>query len=197
MFALCIVQSAGMNLYHQSISCFCILYKNSTACRKIIFRQAVRLQRKLIIQILFAAFFLFYLPCIRRGTEGIIMNNFKSSRMAEDIKREITAIIRGLKDPRVTAAVITVVRVELTADLSYGKVYISSLDGLDSAKTAVKGLESASGYIKRELGSALRIRKAPELKFIADDSVLKSIEMFAKLNDTQKKDAGEDDSDEN
>lgn len=114
------------------------------------------------------------------------MNNFKSSRMAEDIKREITAIIRELKDPRITSSMITVVRVELTADLSFGKIYISSYDGMENAKTAVKGLEAACGYIRRELGTRLRIRKAPELKFIADDSVRQSIELFAKLDKNDK-----------
>lgn len=124
------------------------------------------------------------------------MTNFKNSRMAEDLKREITAIIRELKDPRVASSVITVVRVELTADLSYGKVYVSSMDGLPAAKTAVKGLDAACGYIRRELGVRLRIRKAPELKFIADDSVLRSIEMFAKLK-TPEPSRAEDTDDEN
>ncbi len=109
------------------------------------------------------------------------MNNFKSSRMAEDIKREITAIIREMKDPRVKESMLTVVRVELTSDLSYGKVFLSSMDGIEAAENAVKGLTAAVGFIRRELGTRLHIRKAPELKFIADDSVRKSIEMFAKL----------------
>ena len=113
------------------------------------------------------------------------MASFKSSRMAEDIKREITALIRELKDPRITATLLTVVRVELTADLSYGKIHISSMDGLEQAKIAVQGLQSASGYIRRELGNRLHIRKAPELKFLADDSVVRSIEMFAKLKPTE------------
>ena len=109
------------------------------------------------------------------------MPNFKTSRMAEDIKREITAVIRELKDPRVRDAMLTVVRVEIVSDLSYAKVYVSSMQGMDTAKTAAEGLRGAAGYIRRELGTRLRIRKAPELKFIPDDSVRESIELFAKL----------------
>ena len=120
------------------------------------------------------------------------MPNFKNSRMAEDIKREITAIIRELKDPRINATMLTVVRTELAADLSYGKVFVSSLEGMQAAKTAVKGLEAASGFIRRELSARLYIRKAPELKFIADDSVSRSIEMFKKLEKADSEKTGDD-----
>ena len=118
------------------------------------------------------------------------MTNFKSSRTAEDMKREITALIRELKDPRITSSSLTVVRVEVTSDLSFAKVYVSSMDGMETAQTAVKALQAASGFIRRELGVRLKIRKAPEIKFIADDSVVKTIEMFAKLkkSETEAKD---------
>ena len=118
------------------------------------------------------------------------MTNFKSSRTAEDMKREITALIREMTDPRITSSILTVVRVEVTSDLSYAKVYVSSMDGLEAAKTAVGALQAASGFVRRELGSRLKIRKAPELKFLADDSVVKTIEMFAKLkkSETEAKD---------
>ncbi|MBR1811040.1 MAG: 30S ribosome-binding factor RbfA [Clostridia bacterium] len=119
------------------------------------------------------------------------MPNFKSSRMAEDLKREITALIRELKDPRVTGSMITVVRVEIASDLSYAKAYISSLQGKAAAAEAVKGLQSAAGYIRRELGARLHIRKSPELKFIADDSVRESIEMFKKLEKADTKEREE------
>ena len=66
---------------------------------------------------------------------------------------------------------LTVVRVEVSSDASFAKVYISAMEGLDTAKTAVKGLESATGYIRKEVGKRLRLRKTPELKFIADNSI--------------------------
>lgn len=121
------------------------------------------------------------------------MSGFKNSRMAEDIKREITAIIRELKDPGVNASMLTVMHTELTADLSYGKVYVSSLEGFAAAKDAVKRLQAAAGYIRRELSARLYIRKAPELKFIADDSVRRSIEMFQKLETGKAEENGNED----
>lgn len=110
------------------------------------------------------------------------MANYKSGRNAEDIKREIAAMVRELKDPRVDAITLTVVRTEVAHDLSYCKVYISSLNGIEEAKTACEALNgNAKGYIRHELGTRLYLRKAPDIKFIPDDSIEKSIEMFNKL----------------
>ena len=75
------------------------------------------------------------------------MGSHRIERTTEDIKRELTAIFRELKDPRVQQAFISIVRVEVTNDLSYCTVQISAIEGLDRAKEAVKGLKSASGFI--------------------------------------------------
>ena len=99
------------------------------------------------------------------------MAGHRIDRISEDIKREIIAVIRELKDPRVMDKLLTVVRVEVSSDASFAKVYISAMEGLDTAKTAVKGLESATGYIRKEVGKRLRLRETPELKFIADNSI--------------------------
>ena len=99
------------------------------------------------------------------------MAGYRIDRVSEDIKREAIAIIRELKDPRVMDKLITVVRVDVSSDASYAKIYISSIEGISVAKEAVKGLESATGYIRREIGKRLHLRKTPELKFIADDSI--------------------------
>lgn len=109
------------------------------------------------------------------------MAGFRINRVSEDIKREITALIRELKDPRVTDKMLTVVRVEVSSDASYAKVYVSDIKGIDSAKQAVKGLTAATGYIRREVGSRLHLRKTPELKFVADDSIEQGFNMFKKL----------------
>ena len=106
------------------------------------------------------------------------MAGFRINRVSEDIKREITAIIRELKDPRVMGKMLTVVRVEVSSDASFAKVYVSDIKGIESAKEAVKGLTAATGYIRREVGSNLHLRKTPELKFIADDSIIKSAEIM-------------------
>ena len=112
------------------------------------------------------------------------MAGYRVGRVSEDIKREIVAIIRELKDPRVRDKILTVVRVDVTSDLSYAKVYVSSMSGIEDAKEAVKGLTSATGLIRREIGSKLHLRKTPELKFVADDSVQHGMEIFKKIEST-------------
>ena len=77
---------------------------------------------------------------------------------------------------------LSIVRVDVTRDMSYATVFISAMEGLDTAKTAVKGLQSAAGYMRRELGQALRLRYTPELRFIADDSIRYSADISATLN---------------
>lgn len=90
--------------------------------------------------------------------------------MASDVQRIISGKLRELKDPRIKDTMLTVVRCEVTRDRTCARVYISSMQGMESAKEAVKGLESAQGYIRREISNVLHLRKAPELKFIPDDS---------------------------
>ncbi len=98
------------------------------------------------------------------------MADYKSGRLASDITRIISGMLPRLKDPRIKDRLLTVVRVELTRDRSVARIYLSSLNGIGEAKEAVKGLESAQGLIKREISGVLGIKKAPELRFIADDS---------------------------
>lgn len=114
------------------------------------------------------------------------MAGYRTDRVSEDIKREIVAMIRELKDPRVKDKMLTVVRVEVSSDLSYAKVYVSALESLDAAKEAVKGLVSATGRIRREVGTRLHLRKTPELKFVADDSVEHGMEIFKKLEEVSE-----------
>lgn len=98
------------------------------------------------------------------------MPSHRIGRTTEDIRRELTAIFRELKDPRIQG-LISIVRVDVTNDLSYCTVYISAMEGLQQAKTAVTGLKSASGFIRRELGQRLKLRHVPELLFHATDSI--------------------------
>lgn len=116
------------------------------------------------------------------------MAGYRTSRVSEDIKREIVAVIRELKDPRVKDKILTVVRVDVSSDLSFAKVYVSSMGGIEDAKEAVKGLKNATGLIRHEIGTKLRLRKTPELSFIADDSVEHGMDIFQKLQNAQKKD---------
>lgn len=110
------------------------------------------------------------------------MAGFHIDRISEDIKREIVSIMRELKDPRIHP-MLTVVKVEVSGDLSYAKIYISTIEGIEAAKSSVKGLESAQGYIRKQLGTRLHLRKSPELKFIADDSIEKGMDLFEKIKE--------------
>lgn len=101
------------------------------------------------------------------------MPSFKSNRLEEDINRELTAIFRELKDPRISD-MLSIVKCDLSKDLSHCKVYVSSFYGMEKTKQSVVGLQSASGFIKRELFARLKMRKCPDLKFIADDSIERS-----------------------
>lgn len=110
------------------------------------------------------------------------MANFKANRLEEDINRELTAIFRELKDPRISD-MLSIVKCDLSKDLSHCKVYVSSFYGMDKTKQSVEGLKSASGFIKRELFARLKMRKCPDLNFIADDS----IERSTQINEVIKK----------
>ena len=125
------------------------------------------------------------------------MAGHRIERTTEDIKRELTAIFRELKDPRVSGAFLSIVRVEVTNDLSYCTVSVSAIEGLDRAKQAVKGLESAAGFIRRELGHRLRLRHVPELIFKATDSIEYSAHINRILNDLDIDDSEENKDDDN
>ena len=116
------------------------------------------------------------------------MAGYRIDRVSEDIKREIIAVIRELKDPRVMDKMLTVVRVEGSSDASYAKVYISAMEGLETAKEAVKGLKSATGYIRREVGKRLHLRKTPELNFVADDSIEHGMNIVKMMDDLRTED---------
>ena len=99
------------------------------------------------------------------------MPSYKIARVTEDMHRELTAILREIKDPRVTGCMLSIVRVEVTNDLSYCTVYVSTVEGMERTKTAVQGLKSAAGFIRREAGGRLRLRHVPELIFKPTDSI--------------------------
>ena len=119
--------------------------------------------------------------------------SYKADRTAEDIKRELTLLLAELKDPRLDAAMLTVVRTEVAHDLSFCKAYLSSLEGIDSAKAACKVLGGpAKGYLRREIGGRLGLCKAPDLRFIPDVSVERSFEMFRKLKEAETSGGGDE-----
>ncbi|MBE6901784.1 MAG: 30S ribosome-binding factor RbfA [Ruminococcaceae bacterium] len=99
------------------------------------------------------------------------MANFNIKRLNEDIKREISAAVSGVKDPRVAKNFVTVTHCEVTNDLSYCKVHIACLGGEGRTHKAVEGMTAASGYFKKCIASKIRVRKIPELIFLPDNSL--------------------------
>ena len=112
------------------------------------------------------------------------MTSNRIGRINEEIQRELASLIPNVKDPRVTG-MISVTAVDTTPDLRYAKIYISVLDKSDSAQV-LKGLKSASGFLRRELGRALQLRYTPELQFIADDSIQHGAHILEVLRDPSK-----------
>lgn len=110
------------------------------------------------------------------------MAGFKLGRITQDVHRELTAIIRELKDPRISK-MLSVVKVQVTNDLSHCTIYVSALEGMEKTVESTKGLDSAKGYIKREISSRLKLRKCPELHFIADDSIAYGAKINQKLQE--------------
>lgn len=106
-------------------------------------------------------------------------------RINEEIQRELAAQIRRLKDPRVNGVgMVSVTRTDVTHDLRYCKVYISVLDKARE-RDALKGLKSAAGFLRRELGRELRLRYTPELQFEADDSILRGAHVLEILRNVE------------
>ena len=101
----------------------------------------------------------------------------KTERINEDIQRVMASLLRNIKDPRVNQGMISVTAVDTAGDLSSAKVYLSVF-GLQSEKEFMKGLKSASGFLRRELGQSLSLRHTPQLIFELD----KSIEHGSRIN---------------
>lgn len=99
------------------------------------------------------------------------MANFNIKRLGEDIRREISAAVSGVKDPRVADGFVTITRVELTNDMSYCKVWVACMGGSERTAKAVEGMTAASGYFKKQIAGAVRMRKIPELIFKPDNSL--------------------------
>ena len=109
------------------------------------------------------------------------MASNRIGRINEEIQKELASLIPNLKDPRVQNTMISITHVEATPDLRYAKVYVSFLEE-DKANDALKGLKSASGYLRRELGSALQLRYTPELVWALDDSITYGAKMMKLIN---------------
>jgi ribosome-binding factor A len=109
------------------------------------------------------------------------MASNRIGRINAGIQQELSQLLRTVKDPRVSGAMLTITHVDTTNDLRYAKIYISALNCADE-KELMRGLKSASGYLRRELGARLSLRYTPELQFIADDSISHGAHILDMLN---------------
>lgn len=98
------------------------------------------------------------------------MASNRLGRINDEIQRELSELLRAVKDPRVQKTMISVTRVQTTPDLHYAKVFVSFLDKT-CEKEGIKGLKSAGGWLRREIGSRLQLRNTPELVWAVDDSI--------------------------
>lgn len=118
------------------------------------------------------------------------MASNRIGRINEEIQRELSALIRTIKDPRVSeTGMVSITAVETTPDLRYAKVYVSALNK-EQSTAILKGLRSASGYLRRELGHALQLRYTPELVFEQDDSIDKGAHILELLRKVEEKENG-------
>lgn len=124
------------------------------------------------------------------------MASNRIARINEEIQRQISADIRRLKDPRVSGSgMVSVTRVDTTGDLRYARVYISVLDK-SQEKDVLKGLKSAAGFLRRELGRTLQLRYTPELQFLPDDSIQHGAHILEMLRDIERREEQRSDGEE-
>lgn len=117
------------------------------------------------------------------------------NRINDEIQRELSSLLRTVKDPRVHDTMISITHVDTTNDLRYSKIFVSALDK-SKEKDMIKGLKSASGYLRRELGIALKLRYTPELVFEADDSIAYGSHILEVLRDIEAKEHKADNEEE-
>ena len=120
------------------------------------------------------------------------MASNRIGRINEELRKELAELLRNVKDPRVQGTMISVTRVEATPDLRYAKVYVSFLQE-EKAADALKGLKSAGGWLRRELGHALQLRYTPELVWELDDSITYGAKMLKLINSLEVKQDGDAD----
>ena len=109
-------------------------------------------------------------------------NSNRVERISEEVTKELAMLLRDVKDPRVSQTMLSVVRCEVTNDLRWCKVYLSILGDYD-AKEVKQGLKSCSGWLRRELAHAMRLRYTPELVFVLDDSIAEGLRMSKLISD--------------
>ncbi len=115
-------------------------------------------------------------------------SSIKYEQVNEEVMRALADIIRTeVKDPRVPEMT-SVLSVDVTPDLSNCNAYISVFGDEDAANEAIKGLNSASGYIRNQLARVLNLRHTPELRFLLDRSIAYGVDMMSRIDEVIEKD---------
>ena len=113
-------------------------------------------------------------------------NSIKNTRVNAEVQRELSNILRaGIKDPRV-APMTSVVAVEVAPDLKTCKAYISVLGDEKAQQDTIRGLQSAKGYIRRELARTINMRNTPEIRFIVDQSIEYGVNISKKIDEVTR-----------
>jgi ribosome-binding factor A len=112
-------------------------------------------------------------------------NSIKNTRINGEVQRELSNIIRDLKDPRI-GIMTTVTAVEVAPDLKTCKAYISVLGDEQAKADTMAGLKSAAGFIRRELAHTVNLRNTPEIRFIIDESIEYGMKMSKLIDDMNK-----------
>lgn len=125
------------------------------------------------------------------------MNTKRLKRISEEIKKIVSDLLReGLKDPRISMMT-SITEVEVTTDLRYAKIYVSVLGNDEEREATLIGLKNATSYVRKEIGSRLKIRYTPEPVFYLDKSIEKGIHISQILNKIKQKEDNRDKIDEN
>lgn len=118
------------------------------------------------------------------------MANYRRGRINDEMQKELSALLREIKDPRVSGAMVSITAAQVTPDMKYATVYFSVLGG--DPKETKKGLESAKGFIRREIAARLNLRNTPEFNFVFDDSIRYGAHISKLLEDIKTTDGGKD-----
>lgn len=114
-------------------------------------------------------------------------NSIKNTRINMEVQRELSEIIRTeVKDPRLSAAMTSVVAVEVSPDLKYCKAFISVLGEEEACKSVLEGLKSAVGYIRKELARRVNLRNTPQIQFVLDQSIEYGVKLSRMIDDVTK-----------
>ena len=118
------------------------------------------------------------------------MANYRRGRINDEMQKELSALLREIKDPRVSGGMVSITAAQGTPDMKYATVYFSVLGG--DPKETKKGLDSAKGFIRREIAARLNLRNTPEFNFVFDDSIRYGAHISKLLEDIKTTDGGKE-----